>query len=147
MKVILLEEVENLGKAGDCAKVARGYARNYLLPQKLAVIESPAAYQAVEARRKNREKGESKILNNAQELAEKISSSSITIVRQVGDQDKLFGSVTSIDIVKALGEEGIKIDKKQILLEEPLKALGIYTIQIKLHPKVTTDLKLWVVKP
>jgi large subunit ribosomal protein L9 len=147
MKVILLEEIENLGKAGDCAKVAPGYARNYLLPQKLAVIESPAAYQAVEARRKNKERGDAKILNDAQELAEKISSSSITIVRQVGDQDKLFGSVTSMDIVKALGEEGIKIDKKQILLEEPLKALGIYTIQIKLHPEVATDLKLWIVKP
>lgn len=147
MKVILLEEIENLGKAGDCAKVAPGYARNYLFPQKLAVIESPAAYQAVETRRRNKERGETKILNDAQALAEKISLSSITIVRQVGDQEKLFGSVTSIDIVKALAEEGIKIDKKQILLEDPLKALGIYTIQIKLHPEVTADLKLWIVKP
>ena len=147
MNVILLEDIENLGAAGDCKRVATGYARNYLLPQKLAVIESPAAQQAVEARQRLKERGEANKLAEAEELAQKIASTSLTIVKQVGEEDKLFGSVTAIDIAKALKEEGIEIDKKQILLQEPFKALGIYTTQVKILPEVTTDLKIWVVKP
>ncbi len=147
MNVILLEDIENLGAAGDCKRVATGYARNYLLPQKLAVIESPAAQQAVEARHKLRERGAAKKQAEAEELARKVASISLTIVKQVGEEDKLFGSVTSIDIAKALKEEGVEIDKKQILLQEPLKALGIYTVPVKIHSEVTTELKIWVVKP
>ncbi len=147
MNLILLEDIDNLGKSGDCVRVAAGYARNFLLPKKLAVIESPAAQQAVEGRRKQKEKLETQIMAQAEGLAEKIVATSLTIVREVGEQDKMFGSVTAIDIAKALAEEDIKIDKKQILLEEPLKALGIYTVQVKISPEVTADLKLWIVKP
>ncbi len=147
MNILLLEDIEHLGKAGDCKNVAVGYARNYLLPQKLAVIESPAAQQAVEARRKLKERGEAKVLSDAEELAQKISSTSLTIVKQVGEEDKLFGSVTTIDIAKALADDGISLDKKQIYLEEPIKALGIYTVQVKVHADVKADLKIWVVKP
>ncbi len=147
MNILLLEDIEHLGKAGDCKSVAEGYARNYLLPQKLAVIESPAAQQAVEARRKLKERGAAKVLSDAEELAQKISAVSLTIVKQVGEEDKLFGSVTTMDIAKALADEGITLDKKQIHLEEPIKALGIYTAQVKVHTEVKADLKIWVVKP
>ena len=147
MNVILLEDIENLGKPGDCVRVATGYARNFLLPKKLAVMDSPTAQRAVEARRKLKELGEAKVLEQAQKLVEKLAATSVTIVKQVGENDKLFGSVTAIDIAKALQEEGLMVDKKQILIEEPLKVLGIYTIPIKLLPELNAELKLWVVKP
>lgn len=146
MEVILLEDIENLGKFGDCVQVASGYARNFLLPQKLAEPNSPTAQRTIESKKRLKEKGEVQALSQAKSLAEKIAATSLTIVRQVGEKDKLFGSVTAIDIAKALKEEKINIDKKHILLEEPLKALGIYTVPIKLHRDITSELKLWVVK-
>ena len=147
MNVILLDEVENLGNTGDCVRVAKGYARNYLLPKGLAVVESDAALKIVESRRRLKEEVEAKALAAAQKMADKIAALSINLVAQVGEQDKLFGSITAMDIVKALADEGVKVDKKQVLLEEPIKSLGIYNVSIKLHPEVTAEMKFWVVKP
>jgi len=124
MEVVLLEDIPNLGQATDLIKVADGFGRNYLLPQKKALKATPKNIK----------------------LAKKIESISCTISKQVGEEDKLFGSVTSIDIEKALKNEKIEIDRKNIILPEPIKSIGIYTVPIKLHHEVTAQLKVWVVK-
>jgi large subunit ribosomal protein L9 len=146
VKVILNKKVETLGEVGKVVEVADGYARNYLIPRGLA-IEATAKNlklfqqrQKVELARRAKKKGE------AEDLAQKIEALSLTIAAKSGDKERLFGSITSQDIVRALENEGLKIERKKVLLESPIKTLGIYTIPIKLHPEVTADLKLWVVK-
>ena len=146
MKVILLEEIPSLGKAGDAVKVAEGYGRNYLIPQKKA-IEATSKNIKVWEHQKNLLKDKiGKAKKETEKLAEKIEGLSCTISKQTGEEDKLFGSVTSMDIEESLKGEGIEIDRKKILLDEPIKKLGVYTIPIKLHPEVIANLKLWVVK-
>ena len=146
MKVILLEEMPSLGKAGDAIKVADGYGRNYLIPQKKA-IEATSKNMKVWEYQKNLLKDKiSKVKKEAEKLAEKIESISCTVSKQTGEEDKLFGSVTSMDIEESLRGEGIEIDRKKIILDEPIKKLGVYTIPIKLHPEVIANLKVWVVK-
>jgi len=146
MKVILREDIEKLGKRGDVVKVAPGYGRNYLLPKGLAYHFTPGNARKVEVERKvlnlhlAREKAE------AEALAERISQVSTTIVRKVGENETLYGSVTSGDIAEALEKEGFSLEKRKILLDEPLKTLGIYTVPVKVHPDVTAELKVWVVK-
>ncbi|MDY6863867.1 MAG: 50S ribosomal protein L9 [Thermodesulfobacteriota bacterium] len=146
MEVILLEDIPDLGQVGLKVKVADGFGRNYLLPQKKALKATPQNIKLVEleiARREDIFLKEKKI---AEKLAKKISGISCTISKQVGDEDKLFGSVTSMDIEKALKQEKIDIDRKNIILSEPIKSIGIYTVPIKLHSEVTAQLKVWVVK-
>jgi len=146
VKVILLEEMASLGKAGDVIKVADGYGRNYLIPQKKA-IEATSKNMKVWEYQKNLLKDKiGKVKKEAERLAEKIEGISCTISKQTGEEDKLFGSVTSMDIEESLKEEGIEIDRKKIILDEPIKKLGVYTIPIKLHPEVIANLKVWVVK-
>ena len=146
MKVILLEEMPSLGKAGDAIKIADGYGRNYLIPQKKA-IEATSKNMKVWECQKNLLKDKiGKVKKEAEKLAEKIEGISCTVSKQTGEEDKLFGSVTSMDIEDSLKEEGIEIDRKKIILDEPIKKLGIYTIPIKLHPEVIANLKVWVVK-
>ena len=146
MKVILLEEMPSLGKAGDAVKVAEGYGRNYLIPQKKA-IEATSKNIKVWEHQKNLLKDKiGKVKKETEKLAEKIEGLSCTISKQTGEEDKLFGSVTSMDIEESLKGEGVEIDRKKILLDEPIKKLGVYTIPIKLHPEVIANLKLWVVK-
>ncbi|MBI4621115.1 MAG: 50S ribosomal protein L9 [Desulfobacterales bacterium] len=146
MKVILLEEMPSLGKAGDAIKVADGYGRNYLIPQKKA-IEATSKNMKVWEHQKNLLKDKiGKVKKETEKLAEKIEGLSCTISKQTGEEDKLFGSVTSMDIEESLKEEGIEIDRKKILLDEPIKKLGVYTVPIKLHPEVIANLKVWVVK-
>ncbi|MFA4911394.1 MAG: 50S ribosomal protein L9 [Desulfobacteria bacterium] len=146
MKVILLEEMPSLGKAGDAVKVAEGYGRNYLIPQKKA-IEATTKNIKVWEHQKNLLKDKiGKVKKETEKLAEKIEGLSCTISKQTGEEDKLFGSVTSMDIEESLKGEGVEIDRKKILLDEPIKKLGVYTIPIKLHPEVIANLKLWVVK-
>ena len=146
MKVILREDIEKLGNRGDVVKVAPGYGRNYLLPKGLAYQFTPGNARKVEVERKilnlhlAREKAE------AEALAERISQVSTTIVRKVGENETLYGSVTSGDIAEALEKEGFTLEKRKILLDEPLKTLGIYTVPVKVHPEVTAELKVWVVK-
>ena len=146
MKLILREDVENLGKIGEIVEVAGGYGRNYLLPRGLAVQASTKNLKEQEHQKKliqARMDGQKK---DAQEMAGSLDSVSCTISRKTGEDEKLYGSVTSRDIEEALREEGVSIDRKRILLEEPLKKLGVYTVPVKLHADVTGNIKVWVVK-
>ncbi len=146
MKVILREDVENLGRVGDVVEVAGGYGRNYLLPRGLAVkasvknLKEQAHQKKLIQARMDRQK------KDAEAAAGTLGSVSCTIARKTGEEEKLFGSVTSRDIEEALKEEGISIDRKRILLEEPIKKLGVYTVPVKLHAEVTGSIKVWVVK-
>jgi large subunit ribosomal protein L9 len=146
MRLILRTDVEQLGKRGDVVKVASGYGRNYLLPKGLAYEFSDANVQRVEKERKVMMIRQLKEKQEAEELAGRVASVSCTIVKKVGESDTLYGSVTNADIGEALQKEGFSIDKRRILLEEPIKTLGIYTVPIRLHPEVTAELKVWVVK-
>jgi len=146
MQLILRMDVEQLGKRGEVVKVAPGYGRNYLLPQGLAYEYSKANLQRVEKERKVLEVKHTKEREEARELAQRIGTVSCTIVRKVGESETLYGSVTNGDIAESLHKEGYSIDKRKILLEEPIKTLGIYNVPIRLHPEVTAELKVWVVK-
>jgi large subunit ribosomal protein L9 len=146
MQVILKQDIEKLGKQWDQVKVADGYARNYLIPKGLAMEATPQnlmilkRFQEAEARKKRKE------LEQAEQIAKKIRSLSCVITRQAGEGDKLFGSVTSIDIANFLEENKIEVDRKKIGLEEPIKSLGVFRVPIKLHPEVIVELKVKVVK-
>ncbi len=146
MKVILLEDVENLGPAGSELEVKDGYARNYLIPKKLAILSTKGNLKILAEERRRKILKEAKTLKDAQALAEELKKVSVTISRQVGEEDRIFGSVTTRDIAEGLANQGIKIDRKKIKLDEPIKALGIYDIPIKLHPQVQVEVKVWVVK-
>jgi large subunit ribosomal protein L9 len=146
MKVILTQDIAGLGNIGDLITVKDGFGRNYLVPQGKAIQATSQNIKKLEhQKRQIREKIE-KAKREAQRLAARIESISCTVAKAVGEDDKLFGSVTSIDIESSLKLEGIEIDRKKINLPEPIKSLGIYNIPIKLHPEVTAILKLWVVK-
>ena len=147
MKVILLEDIATLGKTGDMVNVKEGYARNYLLPRKLAIAATPKSLRAFEHQKRLAQSKIRKNKTDAQKLAEKLESLSLTIPQKVGEEDKLFGAVTSITIADILKEqEAIDIDKRKIELAEPIKRLGIYTIPIRVHPDITANLRVWVVK-
>ncbi len=146
MKLILREDVENLGKIGDVVEVAGGYGRNYLLPRGLAVQASTKNLKEQEHQKKLIQTRMEKQRRDAQELAGSLDAVSCTIARKTGEDEKLYGSVTSRDIEEALKEEGVSIDRKRILLEEPIKKLGVYTVPVKLHTDVTGNIKVWVVK-
>ncbi len=146
MKVILKEDVKNLGKMGAIVNVAEGYARNYLVPKKLAVEAITENIKALEHQKKAIQEKAKKIKNSAQTLSEKISSLNLTIKAKAGEEDKLFGSITSMDIAAALKNEGIEIDKKKISLEEPIKRLGAYTVSVKVHQEIAAQLNITVVQ-
>jgi len=146
MKVILKEDIKGLGKLGDIVNVAEGYGRNFLLPRKKAIEATPENIRSVEREKRKIEEKLKRDHQEAEELAKRISESTITLSRQVGEGDKMFGSVTSADIVEALEKEGIKIDKRQVHLEKPIKELGLFHIPVKLLPDVSTVLKVWIVK-
>ncbi len=145
MKVILKEDVKNLGTMGQIVNVADGYARNFLVPKGLAIEANPKNIKSMEHIKRTINEKAKKIKNSAQELADKISKMKFVIKSKAGEEGKLFGSVTSMDIAELLKSEGIEIDKKKIYLEEPIKRLGIYTIGIKIHPEVSAQLNLEVV--
>lgn len=146
MEIILMEDVPSLGKVGDLVKVSDGYARNYLLPRKKAVRATAVSLKAVEREQHSLEYKQDKLEQEAQELAQKIEEISCTVAKPAGEEGKLFGAVTSADIEDALREQGISVDRKKIVLDEPIKNLGVYTISLKLYPTVVAQLKLWVVK-
>ncbi len=145
MKVILKENVENLGRMGEVVRVSEGYARNYLLPRKLVILADEHNVAEMEHHRQVMERRQKKSHKIAQDLATKIESFSCNIARKVGEQEKLFGSVTSGDIASVLNKEGFALDKRMVHLDEPIKQLGVYTVAVKLHPEVTAQLKVWVV--
>ncbi|MGC8809089.1 MAG: 50S ribosomal protein L9 [bacterium] len=145
MEVILLENVPALGKAGDIVQVAVGYGRNFLIPKKLAMEATPQNMRIWEQQRKIFLQKKGKELERAREEAQRIESISFTLRRTAGESEKLFGSVTSLDLQKALQEQGIVVDRKRILLPHPLKKLGSYSIPIKLHPEVTAQMNIQIV--
>ncbi len=146
MKIILRQDHERLGKFGDIVEVKDGYARNYLIPKNIAYPAKPNFIKIIEEEKKHKQFKLLKAKRQAEELAKKLENVSITISVSVGEEDKMFGSVTSQDIGKALEEQGIEIDRRKIVLEEPIKELGIYSVPIKLHPEVEAKIKVWVVK-
>lgn len=146
MLVILKENVDNLGRIGEVVKVTDGYARNFLIPKKLVVPANANNVAAVEHQKKMLEKKRSAEKLSAEELSKKISGFTCNITRKVGEKDKLFGSVTTGDIADALKAGGLDIEKRIIHMKEPIKALGVHTVEIKLLPEVTANLKVWVVK-
>jgi len=146
MEIILIEDVPSLGKAGDRMKVSDGYARNYLLPRKKAVMATATSLKALEQEKHFFQHKQDKLEHEAQKLAQKIGEISCTVAKPSGEEGKLFGAVTSADIEEALRDQGITVDRKKIVLEEPIKNLGVYTVSLKLHPTVVAELKLWVVK-
>ena len=146
MKVILRQNFEPLGQIGDVIEVKDGYARNYLLPHKIAYTALKGNIRALEEEKQNAAKKTQQELNSAEKLAGELEKVSITIPVQVGEEDKIFGSVTTQMIVDALKEKGYDVDKRKIEIEETIKTLGIYSVNIKLHTSVSTKIKVWVVR-
>jgi large subunit ribosomal protein L9 len=146
MEVILREHVDNLGKRGEIVKVADGYARNYLLPRKLALPATDGNRKHVERERKIVEAREANEKAQAEAIAARLASVDITIARRVGETDQLYGSVTSADIVEFLKEKGFEVDRRKLILPEPIKAIGDHDVPLKLHREVTVPLKVHVVK-
>ena len=146
MEIILREHVENVGKRGEIVKVSDGYARNYLLPRKLALPVTEANKKHVERERKITESREAEEKGQAEALAARLSALDIAITRRVGDTEQLYGSVTGGDIADFLKTKGFDIDKRKIILPEPIKAIGSHDVPLKLHREVTVPLKVRVVK-
>jgi large subunit ribosomal protein L9 len=145
IEVILKEHVENLGRRGEIVKVANGYARNYLLPRKLALAVTEENKRQIERERAKAEAREAAELSEVQGLAAKLAAADVSIARRVGEQDALYGSVTSADIAEALAQRGFTIDRRKIQLAEPLKTLGEHEVALKLHRDVTVPIKVKVV--
>lgn len=146
MQLIMRTYVEGLGERGDVVEVKDGYARNYLIPQSLAFPATGSARRMIEEENKLMEVRDAKRKRELRIVAEKMKDLSCTIVVQAGEEDKLYGSVNAHDIAKAINEKGHDIDHKQVELEEPIKQLGVYTINIKLHRDIEIPVKVWVVK-
>jgi len=140
-----MADVEGLGLEGETVKVSEGYARNHLIPRKLAVPITSAALKRLEKNKLEREARHLKELESARSLALAIEKISCTITAKVGENDKLFGSVTTSDIIASLKQQGIELDKRKIQMAEPIRELGVFTVKIKLHPQVEAALKVWVV--
>jgi large subunit ribosomal protein L9 len=146
MKIILKQDFETLGKFGDIVEVKDGYARNFLIPRQIAIDASERNLRMLEQERQRRAVKETKEKRSAEELAKSLEPVSLTIAVAVGEEDKVFGAVTSQDIAEQLQAKGFEIDRRKILLDEPLKALGVYEVPIKLHSDVEAKIKVWVVK-
>ena len=144
-ELILMADVEGLGLEGAKVKVSDGYARNYLVPRKLAVPVSHAALKRLEKNRLARELRQKHDRESAQALVASLEKASCTIAVKVGENDKLFGSVTVADIADNLKAQGLELDKRKIHLPEPIRELGVYSVKVKLHPEVEAALKVWVV--
>ena len=146
MKVILRQNYESLGQVGDIVEVKEGFARNFLIPRKIAYTALKGNVIALEEEKKNFEKKLQQEIQTAEKLAVELEKVSVTIPVQVGEEDKIFGSVTTQMIADSLKEKGYEIDKRKIEIEEPIKSLGIYGISIKLHSNVSANIKVWVVR-
>ena len=146
MEVILREHVDNLGKRGEIVKVADGFARNYLLPRKLALPATDGNRKHVERERTIMETREAEEKSSAEAMATRLSAVDISIARRVGDTEQLYGSVTASDIVELLKGKGFDVDRRKLILPEPLKSIGEFDVPLKLHREVTVPLKVKVVK-
>ncbi len=146
MKVILRKEMEKLGQVGTVVEVRDGYARNFLIPKGIAYAATEGNVRALEEEKKQEERRSSKELKAAQHLGGELEKLSLTVPMKVGEDEKLFGSVTSQMIADLIKEKGFDLDKRVIELPEPIKALGIYNVDVRLHPNVTSKVKVWVVR-
>ena len=147
MEVILRNAIENVGKPGDIVKVSNGYARNYLIPRGLAYEATAGNRKRIAAERARLEAAENSRRDAAQSVADRLQQVSLTFSARVGEEEKLFGSVTAADIAQQLHSQGFpEIEKRQIDLHEPIKALGVYRVPIRLHAEVKPDIKVWVIK-
>lgn len=145
MRVILMANVPSLGKAGDIVQVAAGYGRNFLLPKKLALEASTTNRQLLARQKETFWEKASKEKDKAQEAAVQIENLSLVLERTTGDHEKIFGSVTALVLQKLLGEHGVAVDRRKIVMPAPLKSLGSFTVPVKLHTEVTAQLKVNIV--
>ena len=146
MEVILRQSIEKLGQPGDIVKVSPGYARNFLLPRGIAYEATPGNKKRLEQERQRLEAAEAERREKAQQISNRLGDVSLTFAARVGDEGKLFGSVTAADIAAQLEAQGHHIEKRQIELHEPIKALGVYRVPIRLHADVKPEIKVWVIK-
>jgi len=146
MEVILREDIEKLGHRGQVVKVAAGYARNFLLPKRLAVAATESNKKIVEQERQAHLRKEAKLVGEAQDLAKLLTGVSVTIAQKAGEQDQLFGSVTSKDVADALAAQNYNIDRRKVQLDEPIKQLGEFKVPVKLHRDVTAEITVIVTK-
>jgi large subunit ribosomal protein L9 len=145
MKIILKKDFDALGFEGEILDVAKGYGRNYLIPRGVAVEATERNVKLTETQRKNVEVKRLKAKEDAEKAKETLSNVAVTISHKAGEEDKLYGSVTTMDIAEYLGKQGVSIDRRKILLERPIKTLGEFLVPIKLHPKVTGHIKVVVI--
>jgi len=145
-EVLLMTDVPGLGQEGEVVRVAEGYLRNFLLPKKLAAVITDGSRKQVEKKRQAREAKLSEERGKMAELAKVLEQMSVTIPVKIGEKDKIFGSVTVLDIAAAVEKQGVKLDRHQIQLDEPLKKLGKFDLPVKLHPEVQATLKVWIVE-
>jgi len=144
MKLILKENIENLGQIGDIVKVAPGYARNYLLPKGLAIEATAKNAKALDHAKRQMAYKKNKAFESAKNLAEKLSAVNVTLSHKAGEEGKLFGSVTTMEIAEFLKAQGFDIDRKKIVLPEAIKQVGEYTLTVKIHPEVSASIKVTV---
>jgi len=145
MKVILTQDMESLGLGGEIVNVAKGYARNYLIPRGMALEATEHNIKLTERQRKNIEIKKIKAKEEALKVKERLSGVSVTIAQKVGEEDKLYGSVTSMDLAEQLEKQGIAVERRRIVLDKPIKSLGEFSVPVKLHPEVTATIKVVVV--
>jgi large subunit ribosomal protein L9 len=146
MKIILRDDVENVGRCGEVVTVKDGFARNYLIPRKLAIPATPGLLRSIGQVGRQKEQRDRKRLREAERIRLGLEKISCTAEVLVGEEDKVFGSVTAAHVAELLAEQGFEIDRRDILLDEPLKALGVYTVDVKVDRDVTARLKVWVVR-
>lgn len=145
MQVILREDLPKLGRAGEVVNVKNGYGRNYLIPQGLAALATPRNVKQLVHQKRIVETRLDKVRKSALSVAERLEGLSVTVARQAGDRDRLFGSVSAKDIANALQSEGIDVQRRNVDLERPLKQLGIHPVSIRLHAEVQSEIRVWVV--
>ena len=146
MKIVLREDIEKLGHRGEVVRVADGYGRNYLIPKNLAYVATPGNLQVIQHEKRAKDLRDAKMRHDYERMAEAIAALSLTVSKKVGENDVLFGSVTSQEVADLLAGRGIEIDKRRIAFEEPIKHIGSHTVLIKLHKDVTARLNLEVAK-
>lgn len=146
MKIILRDDIEKLGRCGEVISVKDGFARNYLLPRNMAIPATKGNLRAIDQIGKQKALRDRKRLRGSERIKLALEKISCTAEVQVGEEDRVFGSVTAAHVAELLGQQGFEIDRRDILLEEPLKALGVYTVDIKLDRDMTAQLKVWVVR-
>jgi large subunit ribosomal protein L9 len=146
MQIILKQRLENLGQVGDVVTVKAGYARNYLIPQGLAYAATDANLKRIDRERAQSQRKAAEEVGAARERAKQIEGTSVTFKARAGEEGKLFGSITSTDIAEKLAEQGVEIDRRQISLDEPIKALGVFSVPVRLHAEVRPEIKVWVIK-